>query len=78
MTGRRRNDSAHEHREVGGHIVRYRKTGGREEVTIDGELMPFIRVGTKYQLVCTASQEPHESLLDAAEAFATTLPPTRI
>lgn len=60
--------------EIAGHAVVYRKLGDVEEVVIDGQAMPFFRVGEAYQLEASAYDEPHATLLEAAEAFAHTLP----
>lgn len=64
-----------ETREVEGHEIEYRRVGDREEVRIDGELMPFFRVGDSYQLEANAYAPEKPTLLDAAEAFAKTIPP---
>lgn len=63
-----------ESRRVGGHLVEYRKTGGAERVTVDGEAKSFFRVGKEYQLEANAYGESCSKLLDAAEAYARTLP----
>lgn len=48
--------------------------GDLEEVENDSEKIQFFRVGDRYQLECAAYEKAHDSLLDAAEAFAKTLP----
>ena len=59
-----------ESREVGSHKIEYRKAGQFEEIEIDGVVVPFFRVGKRYQIELAAYENPHDSLLDAAESYA--------
>lgn len=74
MVKRQQDKRTTESREIGGHKITYRKVGELEEIEIDGELVRFFRVGKRYQLERAAYEDPYDSLLDAAEAFAKTLP----
>lgn len=61
-------------RDINGHRIECRKIGDFEEVTIDGELVPFFRVGKSYNLELDAYSPEQPTLLDAAQAFAKQLP----
>lgn len=61
-------------RTVDVHELVYREIEGREEVRINGRLMPFFHVEAGYQLEANAYEQPLPTLLDAAEAFAKTIP----
>ena len=63
-----------ETRTMDSHEIFYREIDGREEVRIDGKIMPFFHVEAGYQLKANAYEEPLPTLLDAAEAFAKTIP----
>ena len=62
-------------KDVNGHEIEYQKVAEREQVKIDGNLMPFFRVGSRYLLEVAAYDKAQDSLLEAAEQYARRMPP---
>lgn len=60
--------------DVDSHKVIYREFNGREEVRIDGKCMPFFHIRSGYQLKANAYEPPRPTLLEAAAAYAKSIP----
>ena len=59
---------------VNGHRIEYRRIQDVQQVTIDGEPIPFFRTGADYNLELDAYSSPQPTLISAAEEYAKQLP----
>lgn len=59
---------------IHGHRIECRKINDIEELTVDGEPVPFFRTGKSYSLEQDAYSPEQPTLMDAAKAFVKRLP----